>query len=87
MTKERVYVKVNSDFDATGFMHPRSIVWPDGRTFPIESVRDFRPEPGLGSGSCYTVLIGGREKYLFFEKTDPRQASRVGRWFVEKAMP
>lgn len=37
---ERVYVKVNSDFDATGYMMPRSITWHDGRVFRIETVRD-----------------------------------------------
>ena len=40
---EKVYVKVNSDFDATGYMQPRQITWGDGRTYPIEQVRDFRP--------------------------------------------
>ena len=35
---ERIYVKVNSDFDATGYMQPRSITWADGRTFQIEAV-------------------------------------------------
>ena len=38
---ERVYVKVDSSFDPTGFMQPTSITWSDGRTFPIEIV------PGL----------------------------------------
>ena len=40
---ERVYVKVNSDFDSTGYMQPKSITWADGRTFAIDAVRDFRP--------------------------------------------
>ena len=40
---ERVYVKVDSSFDPTGFMQPTSITWSDGRTFPIEIVRDFPP--------------------------------------------
>ena len=44
---ERVYVKVNSDFDATGYMQPRSITWADGRTFKIEAVKDYRP------AACY----------------------------------
>ena len=26
---ERVYVKVTSDFDATGYMLPRTIIWHD----------------------------------------------------------
>ena len=38
---ERVYVKVNSDFDSTGYMQPRSITWKDGRVFNIEAVKDF----------------------------------------------
>ena len=40
---ERVYVKVNSDFDATGYIQPKSITWSDGRTFMIEAVKDYRP--------------------------------------------
>ena len=45
---ERVYVRVNSDFDSTGFMQPRSITWKDGRTFRIEKVTDFRPAASFG---------------------------------------
>lgn len=85
---ERVYVKVTSGFDETGYMEPKSITWKDGRTFAIETVLDFRPASSiLGRTSpcrdCYTVLINGQEKHLFFEHTDPRFAGRLGRWFVE----
>ena len=45
-TMQRVYVKVNSDFDTTGYMQPRSITWLDGRTFPIDVVRNS-PRPQL----------------------------------------
>lgn len=87
MTKERVYVKVSSDFDSTGYMQPTSITWSDGRTFPIETVRDFRPA-GIAdngySGDCFTVLIQGQKKHLFFEHLDPRFNERLGRWFVER---
>lgn len=83
---EKVYVKVNSDFDSTGYMQPKSITWADGRTFMIEKVKDYRPasmiRPGY-AGACYTVMIKGAEKHLFFEWTDSTFASRVGRWFVE----
>ena len=37
----RVYVKVNSDFDSTGAVTPKAIIWSDGRIFKIDSVRDF----------------------------------------------
>lgn len=82
----KVYVKVNSDFDATGFLVPRTIIWDDGRTFKIEQVKDFRPACALvkgHSGDCYTVVIHGEEKFLYFEKANELFAARVGRWFVE----
>lgn len=82
----KVYVKVNSDFDATGYMLPRTITWSDGRTFIIEAVKDFRPASTLSkghNGDCYTVVIHGEERHLFFEKTSDLFASRYGRWFVE----
>ena len=83
---ERIYVKVNSDFDSTGYMQPRSITWKDGRVFKIEAVKDFRPagslEYGL-PGDCYTIVVRGEEKHLFFERSSEYYASRFGRWFVE----
>ena len=83
---ERVYVKVCSEFDATGFMHPRTITWEDGRIFQIETVKDFRPA-GMQHDSpfsdCYTIVVRGKTKYLYFEKMNPRQTSTVGRWYVE----
>ena len=83
---EKVYVKVNSDFDSTGYMLPRMIAWSDRRTFKIDAVKDFRPASTLGkgrTGDCYTVVIQGMEKHLFFEKTSELFAARVGRWFME----
>jgi len=87
---ERVYVKVNSDFDATGYMQPKSITWTDGRTFPIDAVRDYRPAAVYrkgAEGACYTVVIRGEERHLFFEWTNSAFSSRVARWYVEAAAP
>ena len=84
---ERVYVNVNSDFDSTGYMQPRSITWEDGRTFKIDAVKDFRPASAVRKGmpgDCYTVVIKGETRHLFFEKSNGLFATRVGRWFVEK---
>ncbi|MDD6207459.1 MAG: hypothetical protein PUB10_02940 [Clostridiales bacterium] len=84
---DRVYVKVTSEFDSTGYMQPKSITWADGRTFQIEQVRDFRPAGAADNsffGDCFTVLIQGQEKHLFFEHIDSRFTGRVGRWFVEQ---
>ena len=87
---ERIYVKVTSDFDSTGYMLPRSITWRDGRVFPIDAVQDFRPassvERGL-PGDCYTVVIHGERKRLYFERSQDRFSSHFGRWFVEATAP
>ena len=80
---DRVYVQVTSDFDPTGYMQPRSITWPDGRIFQIEDVRSFRPLGESHTLDCYTVVIRGKERRLFFERAGDRFACRFGRWYVE----
>lgn len=82
MKYEKTYVKVNSDFDATGYMRPKSITWADGRVFEIEAVKDYRPASDGIHGDCYTIVIRGETKLLFFERLDQHFASRIGRWFV-----
>lgn len=80
---DRLYVQVTSDFDQTGYMQPRAITWPDGRVFLIEDVRAFRP---AGEGlplDCYTVVIRGKERRLFFERTPSALGCRLGRWYVD----
>ncbi|MCC8105844.1 MAG: hypothetical protein LIO99_07550 [Clostridiales bacterium] len=82
----KIYVTVNADTDSTGYTQPKAITWADGRTFKIDAVRDFRPAGTVGldlPGDCYTVLIQGQLKHLFFEQIDPRFQGRHGRWFVE----
>ena len=84
---EKIYVNVLSVFDTVGFMQPRAILWKDGRTFRIDSVKDYRPASAFRKGmqgDCYTVVIKGETRHLFFEKTGDMFATRVGRWFVEK---
>ena len=80
---DRIYVKVTSDFDSTGYMQPRAILWPDGRHFTIDEVRAFRPAGGSPLLDCYTVIIHGQERRLFFERSGDRLGSRLGRWYVE----
>lgn len=60
---EKVYVKVNSDFDSTGYMLPRMITWSDGRTFKIDAVKDFRPASTLGKGTNGRLLYRGDPGY------------------------
>ena len=83
---EKIYVKVTSDFDTSGMMMPRAITWCDGRVFSIEEVTDFCPasalEPGR-IGDCYTVIIKGKRKHLFFKRNQLVGDHRFGRWWVE----
>ena len=84
---ERFYVKVISEFDSTGYMFFLFIIWVDGCNFAIEKVRDFRPaktESCTRSVDCFTVLIHGQVKFLFFEHADPLLKGTFGRWYVEK---
>ena len=39
-----------------------------------------------GQGDRYTVMIGGHERYLFFEHNADYGNERIGRWFVEKRL-
>lgn len=75
----RIYVKVNSDFDCTGYIQPRSITWEDGRTFRIDEVRDLWTDERKDR---YTVRIRGEDRYLYFERPTPLRPNRCGRWFV-----
>ena len=77
---QKVYVKVSADSDCMGRLHPRSIIWGDGRVFNIDSVTDYYP--GYISDHCedrYTIVIKGETRYLFFERNDEYIGSIVGR--------
>lgn len=73
----KVFVEVTARFDTDGKVLPVSLVWENGTQFYIERVTDIRRAASLkagGMGIRYTVLIGGRQGYLFYEEP---------RWFVE----
>lgn len=74
---QKVYVKVNADFSEEGELRPRSITWMDGRIYEIvrilHKVRAASTKVG-GCGIRYTVVIDGKERFLFREED---------RWFVE----
>lgn len=83
--KQKIYVEVNSDFDPTGYMQPRSVTWKDGRTFIIDKVKGFCSTNIFHEGKsnfCFTVMINGEEKHLYFEPADSVFSSRIGRWYV-----
>ncbi len=85
--KTKVYVKVAATFDELGRMIPRSIVWEDGTKYIIDKVADIRQAAAMkagGQGDRYTVSIGGKQSYLFFERSANLSGNIIGRWFVER---
>ena len=70
-------MSVNLDVDKEGVYHPRFIRWENGRIFQIEKLtykcRASSKEVG-GGGIRYTVMICGKETFLFHEGD---------KWFVE----
>lgn len=83
----KIYVEVLATFKREGLLLPREIVWEDGRRFPVDKVLDLRPaaaQKAGGQGDRYTILVGGRLSFLFFEHSAALEGTRVGRWFVEK---
>ena len=73
----KAYVSVNLDVDEDGVPHPRLIRWPNGREFPIDQLKEKCRAASTrvsGGGIRYTVLIRGKEAFLFQEGN---------RWFVE----
>lgn len=73
----KTYVAVNVDIDNEGEIHPRLIRCSNGLVYSIDRVlykcRASSTRVG-GGGIRYTVLIGGRESYLFHEGD---------KWFIE----
>lgn len=73
----KAYVSVNLDVDEEGAIRPRLIRWRNGRIFEIERIkykcRAASDKVG-GGGIRYTVIIRGKESFLFQEG---------GKWFVE----
>jgi hypothetical protein len=73
----KVFVDVNLTQTKDGKTIPRSIVFEDGTEYPVDRLRGVCRAAAERVGGCglrYTIVVGGRETYLF---EDGRQ------WFVE----
>ena len=75
----KTYVRVNTDFDTVGQMHPRSIIWKDGRIFPISLIKE---RCSTDRGEYYTVVINGEERSLCYEAPRDYIPAPHGRWYV-----
>lgn len=83
----KVYVPVEVQFRSDGVMLPRMITWEDGTNYEIDRVTDIRQAAAMragGQGDRYTVLINGKQSYLFFERSPDQTGNNIGRWFVER---
>ncbi len=73
----KTYVSVTLDVDKEGSIFPRIIRWENGVNFQIDRIlykcRAASKKVG-GGGIRYTVLIRGKESFLFHEGD---------KWFVE----
>lgn len=60
-------------------MRPVELIWKDGKKYEIERVRFIERTPAHVEGLLpvrYTCIVGGREKFIYFEPNEMR-------WFVE----
>ena len=65
----KVFVKVTASFDTDGRITPLSLEWEDGRLYTIDRITDLRRAASLkagGMGLRYTVIINGKQSYLFY---------------------
>ena len=77
MKHRKVFVAVNLDVDVDGQIRPRSIRWEDGHIYEIDRLKQRIPAASTKVGGCgmrYTIMVRGKETYLFNEDD---------KWFVE----
>ena len=77
MQRRKEYVAVNVDINKEGECRPRSIRWENGRLYQIDQILykcRASSKNVSGGGIRYTVLIQGKESFLYQEGN---------KWFVE----
>jgi len=77
MNCRKVYVAVTLKVDKHGNICPLSIAWENGQIYEIDRLKLTCKAVSLkigGGGTRYTVIICGKERYLFQEGN---------KWFVE----
>ncbi|MCI7339337.1 MAG: hypothetical protein MSH46_03755 [Oscillospiraceae bacterium] len=83
----KVYVAVKADFAADGTLLPRVITRENGEKFAIDKIIDIRQAAAMkseGQGDRYTIMVHGKQSYLFFERITNLTGNNIGRWFVER---
>lgn len=89
MNNTKVYVPVLASFDEDGRMIPRIIIWEDGHSYKIDKVTNIVQSATMkssGQGDRYTIVVNGKQSYIFFERTTNITGNIIGRWFVERRL-
>ena len=70
-----VYVDITARINKDGQIFPLSLIWQDGREFPVDRLLNTVPSvlPQGGEALCFICLIKGKRKELYL---------RDGKWFV-----
>ena len=82
MRYERVYIDLVARFIKEGGVRPVELIWTDGKRYTIDKIKFIERAQSKAGGDLplrYTVLIGGYERYLYYE-------NQLERWFVEKEL-
>lgn len=75
---KKTYVSVIAQFSADGQITPLSVIWRDGRKFPIDKILGQERAASIragGVGMRYHIRVNGKETYLWYEEPA---------WFVEE---
>ena len=70
------YLKVLAYYERDGSFTPKVIIWDERSNYYIDQVTDihYTTSPmDLNPGICFTCLIHGKKRYIFFEEK---------RWYV-----
>lgn len=63
---KRVNISVEVHIELDDVVYPQKVRWPDGREWSVDRVlHTCRSPDGEFTGTRYTVLISGMEKYLY----------------------
>ncbi|GHU68020.1 hypothetical protein FACS1894184_09020 [Clostridia bacterium] len=87
LSKRKVYIPVNADFDAAGNVLPRSFMWEDGRVYEIDKLLGVQPaaaQKSGGQGTRYTIRVMNQTRYIYFEHNSEYGKASLGRWFIER---
>lgn len=78
--KRKVYVSVQAIMNPLErYPTPLRFVWEDGRTFEVDKILDVRKAASMDAGGLgirYTIVVLGKETYLFYDEPEKK-------WFME----